>query len=111
MPFCLGQIFAPRIEAVASDEKTVCLRVTFEDAAHCFGEGGHVLRVFDDRQPLGVLMRSHAIKAFQHFVAFDLYPALGCVDFGEDRVPYRMSVKHCSRAALLYDTNMEGGFV
>ena len=49
----------------------VAFAIALEDAEHPASQSDHVLIVFDDRHPLAVLVRGHAIEALQHLEALD----------------------------------------
>src|SRR5437588_5375530 len=111
MPFCLCQVLAPGVESVLSKQKAVGLRVLPECLAHLIGKSAHVLRVFNDRQQLLMLVRLYARQSFQHLVTLHYHNAVGRVKIRKQRTPNGMSMKNYSRTAFLYDPNVQKTFV
>src|SRR5215213_6121767 len=62
----LGQIFPPRVEAVAAQHDPVRVRVFFQSRFECERECRHVLRVIYDGEAFAVLVRPHAGQPLQH---------------------------------------------
>src|SRR5215831_343040 len=60
---CLAPILTPGIESMPSQEEPVRLRVLPQSFGHSVGQRPHVLRVVEDRNPLAVLVRLHAIQS------------------------------------------------
>ena len=63
----------------------------------------HILAVFNDRQPLAMLVRADAIQAFQHLVALDEESALGHMIIRENRAPNRVRMQHGAGAGAAHD--------
>ena len=85
--------------------------VLIQRLADEFGERRHVLRVLDYRQPLGMLVRPHALQSFQHLVAFDRDATRGRVKVGKDVIPHGVRVQHGARASLSHDSYVEQALV
>src|SRR5438045_5423420 len=99
----MGQRASPRIETVTPQQKAMRLFVLVESLGDRFCESGHVLRVFDDRQPLRVFVCIHSLKSLQHLITFDLHAAVRGIKIAKDSFPTCMSMQHCDRASLFYD--------
>src|SRR5262245_51181959 len=69
--FRLAHVPAPGIEAVTLEQERVRLWMAPQHRPDFLREPRHVLIVGDNRNPLAVLVRLHAVEAFQHLVAGD----------------------------------------
>src|SRR5438034_5023776 len=56
MPFCLGHVIAPGVESMSPEQESVCALVLCECLTDLISERRHGLSVFDNRQPLAVLV-------------------------------------------------------
>src|SRR5882672_9626190 len=71
MTSCLRKIVAPGVQAVLAQQKGVRCWKSLERHLHLTSEALHILVVFQNRQPLGVLVRGHAFEALEHLVTGD----------------------------------------
>src|SRR5439155_7699357 len=88
------EVATPSIEAVTADEVAVLQRVSgvIHAVADLFGQGGNILRVGENLDPGGRLMRGNAFEAFEHLIAGQLEAALRIKIVGEHRAPDGMRV-------------------
>ena len=101
VPHGLRQRLAPSVHSVAAKKECMARRMLDERLPHLAGKPLHVLVVFEDRNPLAVLVRRDAVETLQHLVAFDGETARRRVTVGEQRAPHRMRVQHGARAREL----------
>ncbi len=87
MPPRFGNAVAPRIKPVAAKIYAVDIAVFAEHVFDNVRKGDVVLRIFDDRHKLFMLVRLYTRKAFEHFVAFDLDRSLLEKHIRKDRSP------------------------
>src|SRR5581483_5695912 len=71
----------------------------------------HVLRIFDDRQPLCMLVRLHARETFEHLKTCQLEAACVSVKVGENGAPNRMRMQDGSGTACAYYSQMQCGLI
>ena len=88
MTSCLHKIVAPGVQPVLAQQKGVRCWKSLERPLHLTGEVLHILVVFQNRQPFGVLVRSHAFEPLEHLVAGDGQAPLPRVHVRQDRAPY-----------------------
>src|SRR5439155_16966438 len=88
------EVATPSIEAVTADEVAVLQRVggVIHAVADLFGQGGNILRVGENLDPGGRLMRGNAFEPLGHLVAGQLEAALRIKIVGEHRAPDGMRV-------------------
>ena len=92
MTSCLRKIVAPRVQAVLPQQKGVRCWKSFERPLHLTSEALHILIVFQNRQPLGVLVRGHAFEPLEHLIAGDGQASLPGMYVRQDRAPNRMGM-------------------
>src|SRR5262245_49518845 len=90
----LTKIRAPGVQPVAADQEPVRAGLTGAHPADDARGPRHVLIVFDDGQPLAVLVRSYALEPLQHLVALDRQAARIAVPCREQRAPGRVRVEN-----------------
>ena len=97
----LGEVAAPRVEAVAGEEESMkrrTLRIApvggAEPGPDPRGELRHRLGIGEDRHLLEGVVGDDAIEALEHLVALDPHGAPRQVGAGEDRRPDRMGMEH-----------------
>ena len=66
-----GGVSAPGVEAVLAQENTVALRMALQYEAKLSRKGRVVLRIFEDGDPLAMLVGRDAGESLEHFVAFE----------------------------------------
>ena len=71
----LRQRLAPSVHSVATEKECMRGRMIGERRSNDLGQALHVLVVFEDRDPLPVLVRRHALESLQHLVPFDAQAA------------------------------------
>ena len=86
----LRKIVTPSVQAVLPQQKGVRCWKSFERPLHLTSEALHILVVFQNRQPLGVLVRGHAFEPLEHLVAGDGQAPLPRMHVRQDRAPDRM---------------------
>lgn len=94
MPPCLGKIVAPSVQPVLPQQKGVHRWKSLERLLHLTSEALHILVVFQNRQPLGVLVGGHAFEALEHLVAGDGQTPLPRMHVRQDRAPDRMCMQN-----------------
>ena len=94
MTSCLRKIVAPGVQPVLPQQKGVRCWKSLERPLHLTGEALHILVVFQNRQPLGVLVRSHAFEPLEHLVAGDGQTPLPRMHIRQDRAPDRMCMQN-----------------
>src|SRR6267154_5751772 len=70
----------------------------------------HVLRVFENRQPFAMLVRSDAFQPLEHFISFEGDSALRCMRARKDRAPNRVSMQDRSSTHAAHNGEMKQGF-
>jgi len=98
MPLRFLQARTPSVKAVSAQKKSVNAWIFAQRFRSALRQLHHILRVFQNRQPLAVLVRSPALQTLQHFVTFERQPSLRRMSPGEYGTPHRVRVQHCSRA-------------
>ena len=100
VPPSLGEVFAPRVEPVAREQEAmkglprgVAPVGSRESIADSLREFVHVLAVSEYGHFLKGFVRADALKALEHFVAFDPQTASRQVAVGENRAPDGMRVQ------------------
>src|SRR5678815_5426000 len=88
----IGEGRAPRAEPVSLQQNTVRSRVLIECLANDAGQASHVLVVCDDRYPLTMRVRAHAVESLEHLVAFNAEAAVGAVAVREKSTPHGVCV-------------------
>src|SRR5688572_3198090 len=91
-----SQVFPPRVHSMATHEQTMNVGMRREEFLCLSRKDRHVLVVVEDWYPLAMLMRVDAFKPFQHFVAFNMKPAVRVVIVRQHRGPHRMRVHDCA---------------
>src|SRR5437763_2756349 len=71
MTSCLGKIVAPSVQPVLPQQKGVRRWKSLERLLHLTSEALHILVVFQNRQPLDMLVGGHAFEPLEHLVAGD----------------------------------------
>jgi len=94
MTSCLRKVVAPCVQAVLPQQKGVRCWKSLERFLHLTSKPLHILVVFQNRQPLGVLVRSHAFEALEHLVAGDGQTPLPRMHIRQDRAPDRMCMQN-----------------
>ena len=94
MTSCLRKIVAPGVQAVLSQKKGVRGWKSLERLRHLTSEALHILVVFQNRQPLGVLVRGHTFEALEHLVAGDGQTPVRRMHIRQDRAPDRMCMQN-----------------
>src|SRR5262249_1337946 len=87
-------ILAPRIEAVTPDQKTMQFGIAAHQFACAASERFHVLTVFQNWKPFAMLVRFHALEAFQHLISFDKEAALVAATVGTQCPQDRMRMEY-----------------
>ena len=75
------------------NQESVQFRVLQEEIFSLSRQCLQVLAVFQNRNPLTMLVRRNAAEAFQHFIALDEEPAIPAVKVRQRRAVQRMSVQ------------------
>ncbi len=65
------QACTPSIKPMLLQKKTVDARAFPQGFRNPFCQFNHVLRIFENRQPLAVFMCENAFQPFEHFVPFE----------------------------------------
>ena len=94
MAFCLTEILAPSVEAMAPQQKSMSIWMLRQRPVDDPSQPCHVLVVFNNGQPLAMPVRLHALQPFQHFVTFNPYTVLGCVKLRNYCAPDRVGMQH-----------------
>ena len=110
MASCLRKIVAPSVQPVLPQQKGVRRGKPLERRLDQMREALHVLVVLQNRQPLGVLVRRHALEPLQHLVAGDGQPSLGRMHVREDRAPDRMRMQNRRGAPAACDGHVQQRF-
>src|SRR5690348_9569270 len=110
VPFGLGERRAPRVEAVALQQKRMRAGVGVEQRADTPREPPHVLVVRNDRHPFAMLVRADAIEALQHFEALERKPARVRVAIRKYGAPNGMGVQDGASTPGLDNREVERGF-
>jgi len=110
VPASFGGVPAPRVEAVSVQENTVALRMAFEDEAKLSRKGSVVLRIFEDGNPLPVLVGRDAGEPLEHFVALERQSFVGRPAVGEQSACNGMRVQDSACAEFLNDDEVKAGF-
>src|SRR5262249_16907341 len=90
---CL-EVLTPGIKSVTTQQQPVCVGTLRERLFDRERENGHVLRVFENREPGSMLVSAHALQALEHLVSCNSQTAVAGVFLGKHRAPDRMSVQH-----------------
>src|SRR5262249_29470546 len=100
-----GFIYAlsPGVKPVPAQQEPVRVRAMAEKFFQLAREFVHILRIVQDRQPLPMLMRTHAGQTFEHFVARNFDPTVIDRQSGERSAPDRMCVQHRHRRPMAND--------
>src|SRR6478672_2759802 len=93
VPFRIAERRAPSVEAMTTKQDRMGRFVLNEDILQDTREPRHILIVLENRNPLPMLVRGHAVKALQHLVSADADAASGGVHIGEDGAPDRVRVE------------------
>ena len=89
-----------------ADQEAVRVRVIRQNRLDARRRGVPVLSVVENRQPLAVVVRPHALQALQHLVTFDGQPVVSG-GIGKDRAPNRVRMQHRPRAARARDRQVQ----
>src|SRR6185369_12407867 len=81
-----------------AEQEAVDRRRLLHDRLHATGQRRDVLIVFENRHPLRVFMRAHALEAFEHFESREAQTALGAVELREHSAPDGVGVQYCTGA-------------
>ena len=73
-------------------------------------EPRHVLIVFENGNPLAVLVRRDTFKPLEHFIPLYAQTTFGRVRVGKNIAPYRMGVQHRAGSAKADDRKVQQGF-
>ena len=90
----LRKIVTPGIQPVLPQQKGVGGWKSFEHLFQVTSEPPHVLVVFQNRQPLGVLVCGDAFEPLEHLVAGDGQAPLPRVRVRQHRAPDRMRMQN-----------------
>ena len=105
-----GGVSAPCVEAMFTQENTVTRRMALQDEANLSRKGRVVLRIFEDGDPLAMLVGRDAGKSLEHFVAFECESLFRGPAVGEQSACDGMRVQDSACAKFLDDDEVKAGF-
>jgi len=96
---CLRKIVTPGVQAVLPQHEGMRRRKSLQRGLDRTAEAFHVLVVFQNRHPLGVLMCLHAFESLEHLIARERQTLMRRVQIRENRAPNGVRMQNCAGAA------------
>ena len=105
-----GGVPAPGVEAVPAQENTVAFRMVLQHQPKLRRKGRVVLRIFEDGDPLAMLVGRDAGESLQHLVALECESLLRGPSVGEQSACDGVRVQDGACAECLDDDEVKAGF-